>query len=156
METESQSSHTVHQGRNLQRIRQARNIKQTTLAEVADIPQQTLSRYEQMETIPDKAITKLAAALKVPEEFIRNMEDTGEVTINVESNTIDGKDNISNIGTNVMGDISGNTFNPIEKIIQLSDERAALYERLLKSAQEKMDSLEKRMELLEQLVEKKK
>ena len=154
METESQSSHTVHQGRNLQRIRQARNIKQTTLAEVADIPQQTLSRYEQMEILPDKAITKLAAALKVPEEFIRNMEeDTGEVTINIENNTIDGQDNIANIGNR---DISGNTFNPIEKIVRLSDERAALYERLLKSAQEKMDSLEKRMELLEQLVEKKK
>ncbi len=153
METENQSSHKVHQGRNLQRIRQTRNIKQTTLAEVADIPQQTLSRYEQMETIPEKAIGKLAAALKVPEEFIRDMEDTNAVTINIENNTIDGQDNIANIGNR---DISGNTFNPIEKLVRMSDERAALYERLLKSAQEKMDSLEKRMELLEQLVEKKK
>ena len=137
----------------MQRIRQTRNIKQTTLAEVADIPQQTLSRYEQMETIPEKAIGKLAAALKVPEEFIRDMEDTNAVTINIENNTIDGQDNIANIGNR---DISGNTFNPIEKLVRMSDERAALYERLLKSAQEKMDSLEKRMELLEQLVEKKK
>lgn len=153
METESQSSHKVHQGRNLQRIRQTRNIKQTTLADVSGIPQQTLSRYEQMETIPEKAIGKLAAALKVPEEFIRDMEDTNAVTINIENNTIDGQDNIANIGNR---DISGNTFNPIEKLVRMSDERAALYERLLKSAQEKMDSLEKRMELLEQLVEKKK
>lgn len=153
METESQSSHKVHQGRNLQRIRQTRNIKQTTLADVSGIPQQTLSRYEQMETIPEKAIGKLAAALKVPEEFIRDMEDTNAVTINIENNTIDGQDNIANIGNR---DISGNTFNPIEKLVRMSDERAALYERLLKSAQEKMDSLEKRMELLERLVEKKK
>lgn len=137
----------------MQRIRQTRNIKQTTLADVSGIPQQTLSRYEQMETIPEKAIGKLAAALKVPEEFIRDMEDTNAVTINIENNTIDGQDNIANIGNR---DISGNTFNPIEKLVRMSDERAALYERLLKSAQEKMDSLEKRMELLEQLVEKKK
>ena len=151
METESQSSHKVHQGRNLQRIRQTRNIKQTTLADVADIPQQTLSRYEQMETIPDKAITKLAAALKVPEEFIRDMEDTGDVTVNIQNNTIDNKDTVSDIG----GNIVGNTFNPIEKIVRLSDEKAALYERLLKNSQEKIDSLEKRMELLEKLMDKK-
>ena len=135
----------------MQRIRQTRNIKQTTLADVADIPQQTLSRYEQMETIPDKAITKLAAALKVPEEFIRDMEDTGDVTVNIQNNTIDNKDTVSDIG----GNIVGNTFNPIEKIVRLSDEKAALYERLLKNSQEKIDSLEKRMELLEKLMDKK-
>ncbi|MCC8170685.1 MAG: hypothetical protein LIP00_02660, partial [Parabacteroides sp.] len=71
---------------------------------------------------------------------------------NIDNNTIDGKDNIANIGNR---DISGNTFNPIEKIIRLSDEKAALYERLLKSSQEKIDSLEKRVELLEKSMDKK-
>ena len=151
METESQSAHRVHQGRNLQRIRQTRNIKQTTLAEVAGIPQQTLSRYEQMEIIPDKAINKLADALKVPAEIIRDMEESDTVTVSVENNSIDGQDYISNIGN-----ISGNTFNPTEAIVRLSDEKAALYERLLKSSQEKIDSLEKRMELMERFIERKK
>ncbi|MCC8172769.1 MAG: helix-turn-helix domain-containing protein, partial [Parabacteroides sp.] len=56
MDTDYQPLHRVHQGRNLQRIRQTRNVKQCALAEDSGIPQQTISRYEQMETIPDKAI----------------------------------------------------------------------------------------------------
>lgn len=111
-----------------------------------------------METIPEKAISKLAAALKVPEEFIRDMEEADTVTVNIQNNTIENenKDGITTMVGYGSVENSGNAFNPTEAIVRLSDEKAALYERLLKSSQEKIDSLEKRMELLEQLVERKK
>lgn len=138
----------------MQRIRQIRNIKQTALAEETGIPQQTLSRYEQMETIPEKAIGKLASALKVPEEVIRDMENSDTVTFNIQNNTVENEASDSHIGENQNQGQNHTTFNPIEKVLQLSDEKAALYERLLKSSQEKIDSLKKRVEQLEQAAKK--
>lgn len=118
----------VHLGRKVKRIREIKGLKQETLATLIGESQQTVSKLEQLEDIDDDRLQKIATALEVSVDSIKNFSE--EAAINIISSTL--HDNAGSVNYN---------FNPIEKIVEL-------YERLL-------DTERKHNEQLERLLNKK-
>ncbi len=123
METATKPNHI---GRKISRIRELRGMKQETLAEKLGISQQSVSHLEQSETIEDDKLEQIAKVLGVTKEAIENFSE--EAVFNIMNNTF--QDNSSNNNNYLC------TINPLEKIVEL-------YERLLKSEQDKIEYLEK-------------
>lgn len=125
----------IHQGRNIKRFREMLGIKQEALAfELGDDwNQKKISLLEQKETVESDILAQVAQILKVPAEAIENFDE--EQAINIIANTFNDEAFIGN---------SGGTYqiNPIEKIVQLHEEKIALYERMLKEKDEIMNRLE--------------
>lgn len=132
----------IHQGRNVKRFREMLGIKQDALA--ADLGddwnQQKISLLEQKETIDTALLKHVSAALKIPAEAIENFDE--ERAINIISNTVNNNDNAN--GNSLFSYYP--TINPIEKLVQLHEEKIALYERMLKEKDEMMCRLEKLIE----------
>ncbi|MDV2447447.1 transcriptional regulator [Elizabethkingia anophelis] len=126
--------HKIHQGRNVKRFREMLGIKQEALAfDIGgDWNQKKVSLLEQKEVIEDSLLQQIAEVLKIPVEAIQNFDE--EQAITIISSTFN--DN-AQVGTVI------NNYNPVEKIIQLHDEKIALYERMLKEKDEMMARLEK-------------
>lgn len=129
----------IHEGRNVKRFREMLGIKQDALAyELGDDwNQKKVSMLEQKETIDETLLEQIAAVLKIPSEAIQNFDE--ERAINIISNTVNNNDNAS--GNSLFNYYP--TINPIDQIIQLHDEKIALYERMLKEKEEMMLRLEK-------------
>ncbi|CAC9976123.1 helix-turn-helix domain-containing protein [Flavobacterium panici] len=128
----------IHQGKNVKRFREMLNIKQEALAYDLgeDWNQKKISLLEQKDVIEDKLLKQISAILKIPVEAFQNFDE--EQAINVISNTFTSND------TSTLNAVNPNcTFNPIDKIVQLYDEKIALYERMLKEKDEMMVRLEK-------------
>jgi len=127
----------IHEGRNVKRFREMLGIKQDALA--ADLGddwnQQKVSLLEQKETIDPALLHQISEALKIPAEAIQNFDE--EQAITVISSTFN--DNAAVVNNNP-------TFHPIEKLVQLHEEKIALYERMLKEKEEMMERLEKLIE----------
>src|SRR4051794_16135955 len=68
---------TIHEGRNIKRIREMLGIKQDALAiELGDDwNQKKISLLEQKETIEPPILEEVAKALKVPVEAIKNFDE---------------------------------------------------------------------------------
>lgn len=126
----------IHEGRNVKRFREMLGIKQDALAyELGeDWNQKKISLLEQKETIEQPILEQISNALKIPVEAFQNFDE--EQAVNIISNTFHDEAFIAN---------SGGTYhiNPIDKIIQLHEEKIALYERMLKEKDEMMERLEK-------------
>ena len=129
----------IHQGRNIKRFREMLGIKQEALAYDLgeDWNQKKISLLEQKDVIEDPLLQKIAEVLKIPVEAFQNFNE--EQAVNIIANTINNNDN------SVMHSLysSNATINPLEKIIELHDEKIALYERMLKEKDEMMARLEK-------------
>jgi len=129
----------IHEGRNVKRFREMLGIKQDALA--ADLGddwnQQKVSLLEQKETIDPVLLQQISSALKIPAEAIQNFDE--EQAVNVIANTF---------GDNGIGYQRNEnpTFHPIDKLVQLHEEKIALYERMLKEKDEMMERLEKLIE----------
>jgi hypothetical protein len=126
------SNPKIHEGRNLKRFREMMAVKQDALAfELGeDWNQQKISLLEQKEKIDSDILEQVAAILKIPAEAIRNFDE--EKAINIISNTFDN------------GSAIYQTINhPIDKLMQLHEEKIALYERMLKEKDEMMGRLER-------------
>ncbi|UZT99814.1 helix-turn-helix transcriptional regulator [Chryseobacterium fluminis] len=129
----------IHQGRNVKRFREMLGIKQEALA--FDLGeewnQKKISLLEQKDVIEDDLLKAISKALKIPLEAFQNFNE--EQAINIISNTFhDFKDNSVASAMNYHC-----TFNPIDKVVELYDEKIALYERMLKEKDEMMERLEK-------------
>jgi len=115
----------VHHGRNVKRIREILGIKQDALANDLGLSQQTISQLEQKEALDADMLDKVAKALKVPADAIKNFSE--EATINFIANTYN--DNAASYGHYY-------NFNPIEKMVELYErmikEKDALIEKLMK------------------------
>ena len=126
----------IHQGRNVKRFREMLNIKQEALAYDLgeDWNQKKISMLEQKDVIEDKLLKQISAVLKIPVEAFQNFDE--EQAINIISNTFHDTQGLINYSP---------TFNnnPIDKLIQLHEEKIALYERMLKEKDEMMVRLEK-------------
>ena len=114
---------TLHIGRKISRIRELRGMKQEALALELGISQQAVSKLEQSEKVEEEVLEKIAKALGVNSEAIKNYND--ETVINIISSTLNDNAGSVNFGCNL-------TFNPIEKVVEL-------YERLLASEREKVE-----------------
>jgi transcriptional regulator with XRE-family HTH domain len=129
----------IHEGRNVKRFREMLGIKQDALA--ADLGddwnQQKISLLEQKETIDPSLLQQISAALKIPAEAIQNFDE--EQAVNIISNTFHDE-------AVAYAEQYKCQFNPIDKIVQLHDEKIALYERMLKEKDEMMARLEKLIE----------
>ncbi|WP_215224472.1 helix-turn-helix transcriptional regulator [Echinicola shivajiensis] len=128
----------IHQGRNIKRFREMLGIKQDALAHELgeDWSQKKISLLEQKESIEENILKQVAEILHIPVEAIQNFDE--EQAVNVISNTFSSHD------TSTLNAVNPNcTFNPIDKIVQLYDEKIALYERMLKEKDEMMVRLER-------------
>lgn len=120
-----------HLGYNVKRLREILGVKQEDLAERMHLTQQSVSKLENKEELDNETLEKIANAMNIPADAIKNFTDEG--TVNIISNTF--SDNSSAAYNNF-------TINPLEKIVQLYDEKVALYERMLQSEKEKVALLE--------------
>ena len=112
-------------GANLKRWREWRGIKQEVLADKIGVSQATLSGYEKKDELEPEVLEKITKALDIPTEAITELNEGA--LINIYSGT--WQDNAT-----AAGSIQYQTFNPIDKIVEL-------YERLLKAEQEKVAML---------------
>ena len=126
----------IHQGRNVKRFREMLNIKQEALAYDLgkDWNQKKISMLEQKDVIEDNLLKQISAVLKIPVEAFQNFDE--EQAVNIIANTFDNGSILNGINHNP-------TFHPIEKLVQLHEEKIALYERMLKEKDEMMVRLEK-------------
>lgn len=88
---------------------------------------------EAKDTLDPPLLHQISAALKIPVEAIQNFDE--EQAINIIASTFNDH------ATGVIV----NNYNPIEKIIQLHEEKIALYERMLREKDEMMTKLERLM-----------
>lgn len=138
METKEKTLKNLHHGHAIKRIRHTLGTKQDALAIDMGISQAQISAYEQKKVIDNDMIEKFAKALNVAPEFIKELEED-PVTFIIENNTFEkgsmaGIYNIDNIHNNP---------DPIDRIIELANEKTALYERMLELEKEKNVLFEK-------------
>ncbi|MBC7847757.1 MAG: helix-turn-helix transcriptional regulator [Flavobacterium sp.] len=126
----------IHQGRNVKRFREMLGIKQEALAYNLgeDWNQKKISMLEQKDVIEDDILRQISDAMKIPVEAFENFDE--EQAVNVIANTF---------GNNGIGYQRNDnpTFNPIEQVLKMHEEKIALYERMLKEKDEMMARLEK-------------
>jgi len=124
----------IHHGRNIKRFREMMGIKQEALAHElgADWSQKKISLLEQKEEVEEELLRQVGEILRIPVEAFQNFDE--EQAITVISSTFN--DNSSVVNNNP-------TFHPIDKLIQLHEEKIALYERMLKEKDEMMARMER-------------
>jgi transcriptional regulator with XRE-family HTH domain len=129
METSAKLSNN-HIGRKISRLRELRGIKQEHLASELGVSQQAVSRMEQSEVLEDNVLEKVAKVLGITSEAIKGF--TEEAVFNYFNNFHDSSS----------GDFRHHcTFNPIDKIVELYNEKVELLERLLQAEKEKNELL---------------
>jgi transcriptional regulator with XRE-family HTH domain len=130
----------IHHGRNLKGIRNALDISQDQLAEKLGEAwnQQRISDLEGKERIEDELLGRVADALKVPVDAIRNYTPEALITY-VQNNHLDAHANTGQIGQNY----NTCTFNPLDKFVEQVEKNERLYQELLKSEREKIALLER-------------
>ena len=126
---------TIHEGRNVKRIREILGVKQDALAIELGLSQQAISSLEQKEAIDKDMLEKIAKVLKVPTEAIKNFNE--DAAINIVSSTLHNTYGLVNYFP---------TFNPLEKYLEAMEENKKLYERLLQTEREKVALLEKMLD----------
>lgn len=127
----------IHQGRNIKRFREMLGIKQEVLAFQLgeDWSQKKISLLEQKEEVEAGLLSQIAEVLKLPVEAFQNFDE--EQAVNIISNTFNQGSFLNTGHTPTIN------VNPVDKIIQLHEEKIALYERMLKEKEEMMERLER-------------
>ena len=121
-----------HQGRKVMKIRELLGVTQETLAEKLGISQQAISSIEQKDIVEEAMLGRIAKALGVTPEAIKNLDENAVVYNIVTNNgSVNGLQNYNC------------TFNPLDKLMESIEEIKNLYEKLLKSEQEKNALLQK-------------
>jgi transcriptional regulator with XRE-family HTH domain len=124
---------TIHEGRNVKRIREILGMKQDTLALELGLSQQAISALEQKEALDKDMLEKIAGVLKVNSDAIKSFNE--ETAVNF-FNTF----NDTSVNHGAFAAYNFNcTFNPLDKVIEL-------YEALLKSEREKNILMERLLE----------
>lgn len=126
----------IHQGRNIKRFREMMGIKQEALAyQLGDAwNQKRISLLEQKEEIEENHLSQVAEVLKLPLEAFRDFDE--EKALNIIANTFH-KGSIVNANEDAQG------FHPIDQLVQLHEEKIALFERMLKEKDEMIARFER-------------
>ncbi|WPU91859.1 helix-turn-helix transcriptional regulator [Mucilaginibacter sabulilitoris] len=141
MSTTTDKPNQIHHGHNLKRFREMLSWKQEALALALgeDWNQKKVSLLEQKEIIEEDILQQVAKVLGVPVEAIKNFDEEKAI-YNIQNNYEGSNSGATNVGpANYMNYQC--TFNPIEKIVELYDEKVALLERLLQAEKEKNELL---------------
>ena len=111
-----------HIGRNISRIRELRDMKQEALAIAIGTNQQSISIIEGSESVDEEKLNKIALALGVTPEAIKNFSE--DAVFNIIGNTYnDDSSSIKNYNC---------TFNPLDKLLEaIEREKASYLEKLL-------------------------
>ena len=117
-------------------MREMMGMKQEAVALKIDVTQQTISNFEQKENPSDDELNKMAEALGVTKEAIQNFDEES-IVYNIVSNN--DQSSASNFNYNC-------TFNPLDKLMESIEEIKELYEKLLKSEQEKVALLQEQLQ----------
>ena len=125
---------TGHVGRKISKIRELRGMKQEALAMAIGVSQQTVSNIENSEKVDAELLEKVAAALEVSVEGIKNFSE--ENVLNIISNTFNDSAMLNAVNVQP-------TFNPLDKVVALFEEKEKLFERLLQAERDKVAYLEK-------------
>ncbi len=133
---QTDTTKTIHEGRNIKRFREMLGIKQEALAAALgeDWTQKKISLLEAKDKIDESILADVAKALKIPVEAIQNFDE--EAAINIIGNTFHDEAAAYNYNYKC-------NFNPIEKYIEQVEENKRLYAALLKEKDEKIALLEK-------------
>ena len=123
MKTSAKPSHI---GRKISKIRELRGMKQEALAIAIGVSQQTISNIENSEEVEEEVLLKIAEALEVSVEGIKNFSE--DTVLNIISNTFNDSAMLNAVNLQP-------TFNPIDKVVEL-------YERLLQAEKDKVALLE--------------
>lgn len=139
MTTTNDMPKTIHQGRNIKRFREMLGLKQDALASELgdDWNQKKVSLLESKETIEPDILEQVAEVLKVPAEAIKNFDE--ERAINIISNTFHDTQGLINYNPTFKN-------NNVDKLMQLHEEKIALYEKMLKEKDKMMQKLERLIE----------
>ena len=116
METiENIKSNHLHLGKKIERVRRLRGMTQTELGQLLGITKQAVSKMEQTEKIDDERLEKIASALGVTTDGLKEYNEE-----------------------TVLYNTNNQTFNnfPIEQTIEL-------FEKLLEKQKEQFESLKK-------------
>jgi len=126
---ETETINKGNHGPNVRRWREWKNMNQDVLAEMIGVSQATLSVYEKKDKLDRDILDKVAKALEIPVEAITELGR--ETSVNIFSGTW----NDSSSGVN------GHVFNPVEKLVEVYNEKEKLYERMLKEKEETISLL---------------
>ena len=108
----------IHQGRNIKRFREMLGIKQDALAyELGEDWNQKKISLGTKESVEKDILEQVAKILKVPTEAIENFDE--DSVINIISNTFNEGSIANATAENIQC-----TFNPIDKIVVLYDEKS--------------------------------
>ena len=121
-------------------MRELLKLTQDDVAKKMGVSQQTISYIESSEEVEEEQLDKVAKALGVSPDAIENLDESATVY-----NIVTNNDNSAASNVNSLYNYNC-TFNPLEKWAQVIEENKKLYERLLKSEQEKVAMLEKMLE----------
>lgn len=135
METKERTFKNTHHGHAIKRIRHTLGIKQEVLADLMGTTQERISNCEQKKELEDEVIDKFAKALNVAPELIKELEED-PVTVIIENNTFEKGSGAAYYN------VINNNPDPVDRLIELSNEKTALYERMLALEKEKNILLE--------------
>ncbi len=151
-----------HHGRNLKRFREMLGIKQEALAyELGEEwSQKRVSLLEQKEMIPRETLEHIAEVLQIPVKAIVDFDEETAIQNlrNHYENTPAFPDDAAHPAPMLQPEPEIRapaqhipafpaSFNPLEKLVAALEENEKLYERLLKSEQEKVQLLQKLLDL---------
>lgn len=146
----------IHHGHAIKRIRLDEGLTQKELGELVCLVQQAVSTYEEQEKIEEEMLERFAKALKVPVEFIKNMEEGKSMVEYIQNNNFNNTDSSKNAPflaeeNNIQGGIATtnqtdkNVYPILEQMQKMYDTSVKLYEQLIKSTEERMTALEKEL-----------
>ena len=118
-------------------MRELLSFTQEDVAEKLGVSQQTISNIESNETVEHDQLEKMARAIGVSAQAIKDLDENAAVYNIVQNSSISGT---------VSGQNYHCTFNPFDKWAEAVEENKKLYEKLLKSEQEKVVMLERFLE----------
>lgn len=121
-----------HLGRKIERVRKLRGLSQAELGELLGITKQAVSKMEQSENIEDERLEKIATALGVT---IDGLKEYNEQVILCNTNNFYENCGVKNAVSNTCTNQTFNNF-PAEQAFEL-------FEKLLDRQKEILDSLKK-------------
>lgn len=121
-----------HIGRKIMQMRELLGVKQEAIAEKLGVSQQAVSKIEQKEEVDEDTMNRVAKALGVSTESIKNLDEEATVYNIVTQKTMPG----------TLGKQDDQKLNLLEKWMEAMEEIKNLYQQLLKSEREKVALLQ--------------
>lgn len=117
----------AHLGNNVRKLRSVLGLSQSDLADKMKMPASQLCKLEQQRHIDDEMLDKIAEAMGVSVDTIKNYNHEATINFIISNNTFSGEDNKIAFGTSSHND--HRTINPLEKVSEL-------YEQIIKEKEQ--------------------